>query len=197
MVRPRTLRLGEGARCNVLVKNLRLSREVTERILNPLPRQRVTDLIVTRRAIITRGRSSYEAIFSQAPPSPTSNSMLRGGLPSSTPRDTPTASTRQSYKRTAPKRRRLTLKPSEKSTRRFSTPGILSRTSLEFVPRALRSMTTTRPSPRTGPRLMRPQSKSPTTGFSEGRSGDGMDSINEFSRGGGTKTHLSRTDGRP
>ena len=63
MVRPPTLRLGEGARCSVLVKNLRPSREITERILNPLPRQRVTDLVATRRGIITRGRSTYEAIF--------------------------------------------------------------------------------------------------------------------------------------
>ena len=63
MVRPPTLRLGEGARCSVLVKNLCPSREITERILNPLPRQHVTDLIVTRRAIITRGRAMYEAIF--------------------------------------------------------------------------------------------------------------------------------------
>ena len=63
MARSWTLRLGEGARCNVLVKNLRPSREITERIINPLPRQRVNDLIVMRRAIITRGRSSYEAIY--------------------------------------------------------------------------------------------------------------------------------------
>jgi hypothetical protein len=63
MARSRPLRLGEGARCSVLVKNLRPSREIKERILNPLPRQRVTDLVVTRRAIITRGRSSYEAIY--------------------------------------------------------------------------------------------------------------------------------------
>lgn len=63
MVRPPTLRLGEGARCNVLVKNLRPSREITERILNPLPKQRVTDLVATRRALITRGRSTYEAIY--------------------------------------------------------------------------------------------------------------------------------------
>jgi hypothetical protein len=63
MVRPWTLRLGKGARCNVLVKNLRPSREINERILNPLPRQRVTDLIATRRAMITRGRSTFEAIY--------------------------------------------------------------------------------------------------------------------------------------
>ena len=48
MVRRRSLRLGEGARCSVLVKNLRPSREITERILNPLPRQRMTDLVATR-----------------------------------------------------------------------------------------------------------------------------------------------------
>jgi hypothetical protein len=63
MAQSRPLRLGEGARCSVLVKNLRPSREIKERILSPLPRQRVTDLVVTRRAIITRGRSSYEAIY--------------------------------------------------------------------------------------------------------------------------------------
>jgi hypothetical protein len=63
MVQRRSLRLGEGARCNVLVKNLRPSREIKERILNPQPKQRMTDLIVTRRAIITRGNSLYEAIF--------------------------------------------------------------------------------------------------------------------------------------
>jgi hypothetical protein len=61
-VRPRTLRLGDGARCNVLVKNLRPSREIKERILNPQPKQRVTDLLVTRRAILTRGKLTYEAI---------------------------------------------------------------------------------------------------------------------------------------
>jgi hypothetical protein len=63
MVQCWSLRLGEGARCNVLVKNLRPSREIKERILNPQPKQRVTDLIVTKQAIITRGNSSYEAIF--------------------------------------------------------------------------------------------------------------------------------------
>ena len=70
MVRRRSLRLGEGARCSVLVKNLRPSREITERILNPLPMQRVTDLVATRREIITRGRSTYEAIFFTSPTFP-------------------------------------------------------------------------------------------------------------------------------
>ncbi len=48
MVRRWSLRLGKGARCNVLVKNLRPSRKIKERILNPQPKQQVTDLIVTR-----------------------------------------------------------------------------------------------------------------------------------------------------
>ena len=63
MTRRQSLCLGKGARCNVLVKNLRPSREIKERILNPQPRQRVTDLIITRRAIITRGSSTFDAIF--------------------------------------------------------------------------------------------------------------------------------------
>ncbi|KAL3823120.1 hypothetical protein ACHAXA_006450 [Cyclostephanos tholiformis] len=36
---------------------------ITEHILNPLPMQRVTDLVAKRRGIITRGRSTYEAMF--------------------------------------------------------------------------------------------------------------------------------------
>jgi hypothetical protein len=63
MMRPWTLRLGKGARCNVLVKNLRSSREIKGRILNPQPKQRVTDLLVTRQAILTCGKLTYEAIF--------------------------------------------------------------------------------------------------------------------------------------
>jgi hypothetical protein len=63
MVRPWTLHLGEGARCSVVVKNLRPSREITERILNPLPRQRVTDLVAMRQGILTHGRSTYKAIY--------------------------------------------------------------------------------------------------------------------------------------
>ncbi len=63
MVQPWTLRLGEGARCNVLVKNLRPSREIKERILNPQPKQRMTALLVTRRAILTRSKLTYNAIL--------------------------------------------------------------------------------------------------------------------------------------
>lgn len=67
MARGSTLRLGEGARCSVLVKNLRPTREVTQRIVNPSPRQRVTDLTAVRRGIITRGASTYETIFFTSP----------------------------------------------------------------------------------------------------------------------------------
>jgi hypothetical protein len=67
MARGSTLRLGEGARCSVLVKNLRPTREVTQRILNPAPRQRITDLVAVRRRNITRGGVTYEAIFFTSP----------------------------------------------------------------------------------------------------------------------------------
>ena len=67
MARGSTLRLGEGARCSVLVKNLRPTREVTQRIVNPSPRQRVTDLTAVRRGIITRGASTYETIYFTSP----------------------------------------------------------------------------------------------------------------------------------
>ena len=63
----RTLCLGEGARCSVLVKNLRPTREVSQRILNPVPRQRVTDLVVVRRGNITRGGMTYKAIYFTSP----------------------------------------------------------------------------------------------------------------------------------
>ena len=53
MARGSTLRLGEGARCSVLVKNLRPTREVTQRIINPSPRQRVTDLEAHERIFFT------------------------------------------------------------------------------------------------------------------------------------------------
>ena len=67
MARGSTLRLGEGARCSVLVKNLRPTREVTQRILNPAPRQRVTDLVAVRRGNITRGGLTYEAVYFTSP----------------------------------------------------------------------------------------------------------------------------------
>ena len=67
MPRGRILRLGEGARCSVLVKNLRPTREVSQRILNPAPRQRVTDLVAVRRGNITRSGLTYEAIYFMSP----------------------------------------------------------------------------------------------------------------------------------
>ena len=67
MVRGATLCIGEGARCSVLVKNLRPMREVTQRILNPVPRQHVTDLVAIRHGNITRGTLMYEAKFFTSP----------------------------------------------------------------------------------------------------------------------------------
>ena len=67
MPRGRTLRLGEGARCSVLVKNLHPTREVSQRILNPAPRQPVTDLVAVRRGNITCGGMTYEAIYFTSP----------------------------------------------------------------------------------------------------------------------------------
>ncbi len=67
MARGNTLRIGKGARCSVLVGNLRLTREVTQYILNPALRQHVTDLVAVRCANITRGGLTYEAIFFTSP----------------------------------------------------------------------------------------------------------------------------------
>ena len=64
-------RLGEGARCSVLIKNLHPSREVVEqRIVNPAPRQRATDLVAVRRGNVTGGRSTYEVIYFTSPTFP-------------------------------------------------------------------------------------------------------------------------------
>ena len=63
MRRGSSLCIGEGARCSVLVSNLRPSKEVSERIVNAVPRQRVEDLVAVRRGIITRGGKTYEAIY--------------------------------------------------------------------------------------------------------------------------------------
>jgi hypothetical protein len=67
MAQGNTLRIGEGARCSVLVRNLRPTREVTQRILNPVPRQCVTDLVAVRRTNITRGGLTYEVTFFTSP----------------------------------------------------------------------------------------------------------------------------------
>ena len=63
MRRGSSLCIGEGARCSVLVSNLRPSKEVSERIVNAVPRQRVEDLVAVRQGIITCGGKTYEAIY--------------------------------------------------------------------------------------------------------------------------------------
>ena len=52
---------------SVLVKNLRPTREVTQRILNPVPHQRMTDLVAVRHGNITRGTLTNEAKFFMSP----------------------------------------------------------------------------------------------------------------------------------
>ena len=63
-------RLGKGARCSVLIKNLCPSREVEQRIVNLAPHQRTTDLVAVRRGNVTRGRSTYEVIYFTSPTFP-------------------------------------------------------------------------------------------------------------------------------
>ena len=63
MARGGTLRIDKGARCSVLVKNLRPTREVTQHILNPALRQRVSDLVAVRCGNITCVGLTYEAIY--------------------------------------------------------------------------------------------------------------------------------------
>ena len=53
----------EGTKCNVLVSMLRPTQEVAQRIVNRVPNQRVHDLVATRRAMQTCGRTTFEAIF--------------------------------------------------------------------------------------------------------------------------------------
>ncbi|MBM4179814.1 MAG: hypothetical protein FJ211_10875, partial [Ignavibacteria bacterium] len=70
MPRPLVLRLGEGATCSVLLKFLRPSREVSERFPNAAPTQRLDDLVAVRFAVVTRGRSTYPAVFFTTPTFP-------------------------------------------------------------------------------------------------------------------------------
>jgi hypothetical protein len=67
MAQGNTLRIGKGARCFVLVRNLCPTRELTLCILNPAPRQCMTDLVAVRHANITRGGLTYKAIFFMSP----------------------------------------------------------------------------------------------------------------------------------
>jgi len=57
------LRLGEGARCSVLLKFLRPSKIVAETILNPVKDQRLDDLIAVSREVTTRGGKTFVSIF--------------------------------------------------------------------------------------------------------------------------------------
>ena len=63
MTRHRRLSLGEGARCSVLLSKLRPSRDVEAAFPNPLPTQRLEDLVAVRHEQITRRGLTYEAIF--------------------------------------------------------------------------------------------------------------------------------------
>ena len=63
MPRPTTKRLGEGARCSVLLKLLRPSREVAERFPNATAQQRLDDLIATRLGRADRRGNNFEAVF--------------------------------------------------------------------------------------------------------------------------------------
>ncbi len=62
MTRHRLL-LGEGARCSVLLSKLRPSRDVAAAFPNPLPTQRLEDLVAVRHEQITCRGLAYEAVF--------------------------------------------------------------------------------------------------------------------------------------
>ncbi len=62
MTRHRLL-LGEGARCSVLLSNLRPSRDVEAAFPNRLVTQRLKDLVAVQHEQITRRGLTYEAIF--------------------------------------------------------------------------------------------------------------------------------------
>ncbi len=62
MTRHRLL-LGEGARCSILLSNLRPSRDVEAAFPNRLAMQRLKDLVAVRHEQFTRRGLTYEAIF--------------------------------------------------------------------------------------------------------------------------------------
>ena len=70
MAQPPKRRFGDGATCSVLLKFLRPSREVSEKFPNAVPTQRLDDLVAVCFAVVTRGRSSYPAIFFTTPTFP-------------------------------------------------------------------------------------------------------------------------------
>ena len=63
MARPRTKRLGEGARCSVLIKFLRPSKEVAEAFPNATAQQRLENLIATHLGRTERQGNSFESVF--------------------------------------------------------------------------------------------------------------------------------------
>ena len=63
MARPRTKRLGEGARCSVLVKFLRPSKEVAEALPNATAQQRLENLIATHLGKTERQGNNFESVF--------------------------------------------------------------------------------------------------------------------------------------
>ena len=63
MPRCRSLRIGEGATCSVLVKRLRPSQAVAAAIPNASANQRVDDLVATRHAVTTRRGHTFKTIF--------------------------------------------------------------------------------------------------------------------------------------
>jgi hypothetical protein len=63
MVPRARLCLGKGARCSVLLKFLRPSKNVNEAILNPVQGQWLDDLIAVSREVTTHGGKSFVSIF--------------------------------------------------------------------------------------------------------------------------------------
>ena len=63
MPRSRSLRIGEGATCSVLVKRLRPSQAVAAAIPNASVNQRVDDLVATCHAVTTRRGHTFKTIF--------------------------------------------------------------------------------------------------------------------------------------
>ncbi len=63
MACPTKKRLGERARCSVLVKLLHPSREVAEALPNTTAQQRLDDLIATRLNRTDRQGNNFESVF--------------------------------------------------------------------------------------------------------------------------------------
>jgi len=70
MARGRPLRLGEGARCSVLLKYLQPSRDVASTFPNVTSTQRLDDLVAVRRAQHTRRGRSIDTVFFTSPTFP-------------------------------------------------------------------------------------------------------------------------------